>query len=370
MKIVFINSVCGVGSTGRIIEDLAKEEVNKGNQVMIAYGRGKYKVEGVVMYRIGTILNTIIHGMETRFFDNHGFSSRLATRRFLRVLDEFKPEMIHIHNIHGYYLNVKLLFDYIKSHSISTKWTLHDCWPITGHCSFAGEEIGCEKWKDGCYECKMKKCYPASYFCDKSKINYQIKRNTFSGVRDLLLISPSQWLADVTRESFLKGYPVVVIRNKIDLISFKPTPSDFRKVFGLENKFIFLCVGFAWDKWKISDLIIISNSLLENEVLVIVGMNKNSIRLMHNQTIGIERTDSKEELAKIYSAADVFINPTYSDNYPTVNLEAEACGTRVVCYDSGGCRETICKIDSYIVPKGNVVELLKRARTHKRLRGE
>lgn len=366
MKIVFINSVCGVGSTGRIVEEMARKEVLAGNQVMIAYGRGEAEVDGVKMYRIGSPMNLLLHGIESRLFDNHGFGSRYATKRFLNILDDYKPDLIHMHNIHGYYINVKMLFDYIKERSITVRWTLHDCWPFTGHCSFAGEEIGCNKWKHGCFACPMKKYYPSSLIIDKSKVNYQKKRQVFSGVKNLVLISPSMWLADLIRESFLKIYPVSVVRNTIDLKSFKLSPSDFRSKYGIEEKFLLLCVGFAWDEWKIADLAKISNSLEKDEVLVIVGMDKKHLKLMNKKTVGIERTDSKEDLAKIYSAADVFINPTYSDNYPTVNLEAEACGTRVVCYDSGGSKETIAREDSAVVKKGDIEALLEQVRFYKR----
>ena len=341
MRVLFINSVCGIRSTGRICTDLAAELEAQGNEVKIAYGREevpeqfrKYAV------RIGSDLDTKLHGLCTRLLDEHGLGSRGATKRFLAWAEEYDPDLLWLHNIHGYYINYELLFDWIKSRpEMEVRWTLHDCWAFTGHCSY----------------CVQKMRYPASVLVDSSKRNYDRKCTAFCGVRNMTLITPSQWLADLVKQSFLKEYPVEVHYNTIDTSVFKPTPSDFRERYGLTDKKIALGVASIWDERKgLSDLLKLSELLDDEWRVVIVGLNQRQLADLPEKVIGIERTNSAEELAEIYTAADVFVNPTYEDNYPTVILEAEACGTRVVTYDTGGCREGVKRADSVVVAVGDI----------------
>lgn len=357
MKVLMINVVCGIRSTGRICTDLATALEQQGHEVKIAYGREnvpeqfqKYAV------RIGSELDTKIHGMKARFFDSSGLESRKATLRFLKWAEIFNPDLLWLHNIHGYYINYEALFEWIKHRpNMEVKWTLHDCWAFTGHCSYF-TMCGCQKWITGCYKCPQKKEYPKSLLFDNSRNNYRKKKKSFLGVKNLTLITPSKWLADLTRNSFLKDYPVEVQYNTINYSVFKPVLSDFKKKHDINNKMV-LGVASIWDKRKgLEDFLELAQIRRNDVTVVLVGLTLKQIKKIPPYIVAIEKTNSPNELAEIYSAADVFFLPTHEDNYPTVCLEAEACGTRVVTYDVGGSSETITRKDSVVV--NNLMEAI------------
>lgn len=364
MKVLLINAVCGTGSTGKICAQLAEEFRREGHAVKIAYGRDGFVPEQFQKYavRIGSDLDVRLHGIFTRLTDRHGFASNSATRRFLRWAEDYDPDLLWLHNIHGYYLNIELLFQWIKSRPhMQVKWTLHDCWSFTGHCAYF-DFAGCERWKTGCHDCPQKKAYPATALLDSSRGNFQKKRQLFTGVKRMTLVTPSQWLADLVKESFLKEYPVEVVYNTINTDIFQPTDSDFRQKHGLENKKIILGVASVWEKRKgLEDFITLAGMLSDSWRIVLVGLTAQQAKEMPGNVITIPRTNSPQELAQIYTAADVFVNPTYEDNYPTVNLEAQACGTRVVTYATGGSPETL-NAAGICVPKGDVSALWQRIR--------
>lgn len=349
MKVLQINTVCGVGSVGRIVRQIHEALREKGHESYIAYGRKPLGCDGAI--RIGGDLDVYFHVFLTRVFDLHGFGSKKATKKFLKIVEEINPDIIHLHNIHGYYLNIEVLFDFLKSFDKPVVWTLHDCWAFTGHCSHF-TYAKCERWKTGCYSCPEKKSYPRSVIFDNSKSNYARKKKAFTGAKNMTLVTPSQWLAGLVKESFLRDYPVQVIPNGIDTEVFKPTPSDFKKRYGLDGKFLILGVANVWEKRKGFDYFLdLSKYLSDDEIIVLVGLSDERIKNLPNNIIGIKRTNSAKELAEIYTAADVFFNPTLEDNYPTVNLEAQACGTYVITFDSGGAKETIISKESGIAIK-------------------
>ena len=351
MKILIINSVCGIRSTGRICTDLAENLSREGHEVKIAYGR-EMVPEKHAQYavKIGSDFDQKMHGIRTRLLDEHGFGSESETKKFLQWAEEFDPDMVWLHNLHGYYINVEMLFDWIKSRpQMQVKWTLHDCWSFTGHCSHF-TVAQCRQWETACLNCVQKKEYPASYFKDNCRQNFQRKKAAFTGVKNMTLITPSQWLADLVKKSYLAEYPVEVHHNTIDTTIFKPTPNQFRRKYNLQNKKIILGVASIWDERKgLEDFIQLSEILGEQYAIVLVGLDKKQMKRLPENIIGIMRTNSPVELAEIYTAADVFMNPTYEDNYPTVNLEAQACGTPVITYRTGGSPES--------VPEENVVEV-------------
>lgn len=361
MKYLFINSVAGVGSTGRIAADQCRKLKKEGHQCVLAYGRAKANCDDIQTIQIGTPWDYRWHGIITRVFDRHGFGSKKATKRFLKWVEKYDPDVIWIHNIHGYYINIELLFDYLKKRGKKVKWTLHDCWAFTGHCSYF-DYIGCERWKIKCYACPQKSEYPKSKLFDGSKKNFERKRAAFVGVRDLSVVVPSRWMKKLVEESFLKEYPVEVVYNTIDRKVFRPTQSDFRKKYNLETKKILLGVANVWSPRKgLSDIFELSTQLEDTWRIVLVGLDKKQLEELPKNIIGIKRTNSAEELAEIYTAADVFVNPTYEDNYPTVNLEAQACGTKVITYNTGGCSETIVDKKSWIIAPGvkNILKVIK-----------
>ena len=343
MKVLMINVVCGIRSTGRICTDLAAELEAQGHEVKIAYGRESVPAEyRKYAVRIGSDLDVMLHGAFSRLFDAHGLGSRRATEAFLRLAEEYRPDLLWLHNIHGYYINYELLFSWIKKHpEMEVRWTLHDCWAFTGHCSHF-TAVGCDQWKSGCTRCVQKRRYPASLFADNCKENYARKRRAFTGVENMTLITPSRWLAELVGQSFLKEYPVEVRYNTIDTAVFKPTPSDFRERYGLDGKKIVLGVASVWDDRKgLDDFIELAKLLDDSYAVVLVGLSEKQIRALPEGIIGIRRTDSARELAAIYTAADVFVNPTHEDTYPSTNLEAQACGTPVITYRTGGSPESV-----------------------------
>ena len=349
MKILQINSVCGIRSTGRICTDLAEVLEQNGHECKIAYGREtvpeKYRKYAV---RIGCDFDVKLHALQSRIFDNAGFGSRRATEKFIEWVKEYDPDVIHLHNIHGYYINIEVLFNYLAKADKPVVWTLHDCWTFTGHCAYYSY-VKCDKWKMGCYNCPQKKCYPSSMLLDASKKNWLKKKALFTSVKKMTLVTPSKWLANEVKQSFLGSYPIKVIPNGIDLNVFKPTLSDFREKNGLVGKKIILGVASTWGPRKgLNDFVELSKILDDNYKIVLVGLSEKQKKELPDNIIKITRTNNVQELAEIYTAADILFNPTYEDNYPTVNLEAQACGTPVVTYRTGGSIES--------VPKGNVVE--------------
>ncbi len=342
MKVLMINSVCGIRSTGRICTDLAAALEAQGHEVKIAYGREsvperaqKYAV------RIGSEMGVKAHALRARLLDDSGFGSTAATRAFLKWVDEYDPDVIHLHNIHGYYLNVEELFAYLHRSGKRVIWTLHDCWAFTGHAAYC-DAANCEKWKTGCSHCPKRDDYPKS-FLDFSARNWRKKEALFTSLTQLELVTPAQWLADLAGESFLGGYPISVIHNGINTSVFQPTESDVRLRYQAEDKKLILGVAAVWDGRKgLNDFVALHEKLGDQARIVLVGLSDEQIRSLPAGMIGIRRTNSPAELAELYSAADFFVNPTYEDNYPTTNLEAISCGTPVLSYDTGGSGESAC----------------------------
>ena len=353
MKILMINVVCGIRSTGRICTDLADALTEQGHEVKIAYGREnvpeKYQKYAV---RIGTDLDVKLHGIKARLFDKAGFGSTNATKKFIEWVKVYDPDVIHLHNVHGYYINIEILFNYLKTCSKKIIWTLHDCWAFTGHTAYC-DAINCTKWKSGCGKCPSLKEYPMSY-SDNSASNWIKKKELMTGIPNMTIITPSHWLAGLVKESFLSEYSVKVIHNGIDTNVFKPTENDFKKFYGIQDKFMILGAATAWSDMKgLSDFKKLSAILDDKFKIVLVGLTEKQLMELPDSVLGIKATSSTEELAKIYSAADLFLNLSYCENYPTVNLESICCGTPVLTYDTGGSKETLLDSKSMIVERGN-----------------
>ncbi|NCD08057.1 MAG: glycosyltransferase [Negativicutes bacterium] len=352
MKVLQINSVCGQGSTGRIAADIQNLLAKQGHECLFAYGRGTAP-SGINSLRIGTDFDNYLHAAATRIFDNHGFSSTDATKEFIKKVKEYNPDLIHMHNLHGYYVNVDLLFNYLQEANKSIVWTLHDCWALTGHCAHF-DYIGCNKWKKGCYDCQQKDVYPASLVFDNSERNYEKKKELFTSVRKMVIVTPSKWLSKIVDKSFLSSYPLQVINNGIDLEIFRHIANDFRQRYELHGKIIILGVANIWALKKgLDDFIDLAKYIDNNKFkIVMVGVTGKQLKTMPKNILGIERTNNVLELAQIYTAADVFFNPTYEEVLGMTNLEALACGTPVITYNSGGSPECITTDSGYIIGKG------------------
>ena len=347
MKVLQINSVCGYGSTGNIVVDLYRALKEQGHECCVAYGRGNAP-EDVQSYRIGSDVDVYVHGILSRVTDKHGFYSTRATKRFVHWMKEYDPDVIHLHNLHGYYINIEILFDALKEMDKPVVWTLHDCWAFTGHCAYF-EYAGCDKWKTRCQKCPLKKEYPTSLFFDNSKNNYIRKQKVICALDQMTIVTPSQWLKNLVEESFLQKYPSEVIHNGIDLNIFHPTYKNLKEKYGLQDKKIILGVASEWGKRKgLQDFFELSD-LLDNRYQIVLIGHIDVTPPERNNITYISRTNDREELAAWYTEADVFFNPTYEDNYPTVNLEAQACGTPVITYDTGGSPEGVLKGDCAVV---------------------
>ena len=352
-RLVQINTVC-YGSTGQIMSDIQKKANEQGYETLSIYGRGN-GFKDLRCIKVGGFFSFWLHVAITTFFDRHGCASYFKTKKIIKILKEEMPNIIHLHNIHGYYINYPLLFKYLKNdYDGKIFWTLHDCWTFTGHCPHF-TSINCNKWKKKCYNCPKKKKYPISLFLDNSKKNYIDKRNYFTGLENLTIITPSKWLKNLVNSSFLNGYETVVLNNGIDLNIFKQnSDTDILNKYNIPfNKKIILGVASVWTKEKgFYDFIELSKLINDEYVIVLVGVNKKQKKVLKkNNIIAILRTENKYDLANLYSIAHVFVNPTYEDNYPTVNLEAIACCTPVITYDTGGCSEQISDSTGIICSK-------------------
>lgn len=356
MKVLQINSVCGYGSTGRIVADLSRALMQNGDDCLIAYGRGQAP-EDIKSIRIGTDFDVNLHGVCSRLTDKHGFYSKRATQRFIRSAREYDPDIIHLHNLHGYYLHLPTLFEWLRESGKPVVWTLHDCWAFTGHCAYF-DYVECDRWKTGCHNCPQKNAYPSSLLLDQSRSNFEQKKRLFTSVPNMRIVTPSNWLKNLAQQSFLKNYHIVTVHNGIDLNQFKPTESNFREKNHLTNKTILLSVANVWEPRKGFDhLVELSRRLNLSFQIIMVGLTEQQCGSLPPNIFGITHTDNLNELAGLYSTADIFINPTLEDNFPTTNLEAIACGTPVITFDSGGCRETVSDGFGYVVPKGDLKEL-------------
>ena len=361
MKLLQINMTANVGSTGRIAEGIGLAARRAGFESWIAYGRVAASSASHLI-RIGTRFDYCEHGIETRLLDNHGLASRHATRAFLREVDELKPDIVHLHNIHGFYLNYKLLFEYLRGKSIPIVWTFHDAWPFTGHCAYFTFPK-CDKWKTGCGRCPRKTDYPSSYFLDRSEKNFGDKKRYFSSIPNLTIVPVSQWLDDLVGQSFLKDRRRFVIRNGIDTEVFSPS-EDARKVREklkiADDETMLLGVSRMWESRKgLRDFLELAGRLPPKRKIVLVGLPGKMIGSLPRGIIGIERTESTRELADLYSAADLFLNLTYEDNYPTTNLEAISCGTPCLTYRTGGSPESVCPETGYVVEPGDLASVLE-----------
>jgi len=358
VNILQINTVCGIGSTGQIATNIHEMLLSLGHKSAIAFGRGEEKNCQQVI-RIGNKFDNYIHVALTRIFDKHAFGSYSATKKLISKIQALNPDVIHLHNLHGYYLHIGLLFEYLKQSKKPIVWTLHDCWTFTGHCSHF-DFIDCKRWMIECFDCPLKSEYPKSLFIDRSKSNYQQKRLLFKGVQNMTIVTPSKWLARLVNKSFLQDYPVKVIHNGIDLRMFKPTRSNFRMRYNLEGKFILLGVASLWSERKgYRYFIDLANHLHPDEMIVLVGVSKKQLRHLPSGVIGIENTNSSSDLAKIYSAADLFINPTLEEVLGLVNLEALACGTPVLTFNTGGSPECLDDECGLVVERGELLGLVE-----------
>lgn len=367
MKIVAINML-HTGSTGKIMLGIAERARAYGHEVYTFSPNTYYVRKKVVLPPIknhtyfGYSKENMLHlalSQATGYFECFSF---FGTRSLIKQIDKIQPDIIHLHNLHNNSIDVRYLFKYIKKKNLTVVWTLHDCWSMTGKCPYF-DFVQCYKWKNGCNRCPALQEYPKTYF-DRVKKMWRLKKKWFSGVQDMTLVTPSKWLSSIVSESYMSNYPVKVINNGIDLETFCPTRSSIRQTLGItESTYIVLGVAFDWEKRKGLDVFVqLAHKLPSNYRIVLVGVSSVIERLLPDNIIAVRQTKDQKELAELYTAADVFVNPTREDNFPTVNLEALACGTPVITFDSGGSSESLDHSCGIVVACDDVETLEKSIR--------
>ena len=357
MRILHINSVRNTGSTGRIVENIGLFLQDSGHDSIVAYGRKSPK-SNLSSIKIERELEIYRHVFKTLMTDKHGFGSKNATRKLVKEIDNIKPDAIGLYNLHGYYINIEVLFDYLRTTQIPVLWTLFDCWAFTGHCSYF-DDVACEKWKNHCHHCPKTGNYPRA-LVDASEYNFRKKKELFKGLKNMELLTHSRWLAGLVKESFLGDYRINVTPSAIDLNTFKPTTSNLKQKYGLEDKKVVLGCASIWTNRKgYHDFIKLSKRISPEFHIVMIGLTQKEMKGLPHNILGLKRTESIQELAEWYTLAEAFVNPTSQDNFPTTNLEALACGTPVITYATGGSPEAIDENTGYVVEKGNVIGIVE-----------
>lgn len=354
MKVLQINATCGKGSTGKICEAISKVLFDNGIDNRIAYSLGTSEYKYAYKFSDEKLIKK--YSIIDHINGKNGFVARSSTKRLISYICDYNPDIIHLHNIHSHDIDIELLFSYLRSSKAKLFWTFHDCWAFTGYCMYFDID-NCLAWKEQCADCPQKKKY--SFFFDRSKLLFSKKKYLYSNLH-MTIITPSKWLADLTRTSFLKNNDIRTINNGINLSIFKPRPSCFREKNNLETKFIILGVADVWDKRKGLDVFIeLSKVLSDRFQIILVGTDNEIDKQLPKRIISVHRTANQEELAELYSTADVFINPTREDNYPTVNMESIACGTQVITFNTGGSPEIIDQLTGWIVDQDDLNSLVE-----------
>ncbi|NLO86229.1 MAG: glycosyltransferase [Clostridiales bacterium] len=364
MRIFQLNTFCGIKSTGRITTEIAKLVAADGGECLIGYGAGEVPSElEYYAYRIGTPIERKIHGGMRKLFDAEGYGSHIGTKQLISKMNQFKPQLVHLHNIHGCYLNHEMLFQYLNDIAVPVVWTLHDCWSFTGHCAYF-DYAQCDKWQTHCHHCPQQSSYPINIGLDGSSRNYHHKKRMFTKLKNLTFVPPCEWMKEPLSKSFMSDYEVRTIVNGVNLAVFKPSENDIRKRYHIDRKHIVLSAASEWDARKgLRYLLEASKQLGDDYQFVVIGLSGEQVKALPSDFIGITHTDSTEDLVAWYTAADCFANPTMEDNMPMVNLEALGCGTPIAVFRTGGCPEAVDESCGIVVDKEDVPSLAQAIET-------
>ena len=365
MKILQINSVCGTGSTGKSIVQISDYLDSLNIENYIAYGLGSSSRHNT--YKIGNKLNNHLHNFIYRKFCLQGYGSMISTLKFIRYIKKINPTIIHLHNIHGHYLNFPILFRFLKKSKIEVVWTFHDCWLFTGKCAYF-TKAKFNKWKIRCLNFQQLHTYPDSEI-DRTKRNYIDKKNYFTSLDNLHIVTVSKWLKKIVEESFFKEKDIRCIYNGIDTNIFKPTESVLRKKLKIEDKFIILGVASVWNSGKGLDTFIeLAKEIDEDCVILLIGVSKEQINSLPSNIIGISRTENVRELVQFYTIADILINCSIEETFGLVVAEAMACGTPAIVYNSTACPEIVGYNNDLIINTNDFNELKTKINKIKNLK--
>ena len=357
-KLLLINVALNTGSTGKIVEGIGSLAVSNGWDVEVVHGARYKNRSNLKSLQISTRFGEYCHYLESSIFDAQGLGSRIETMRFLKYLDVIKPDIVHIHNIHGCFLNYPLLFKYLSNHKIPVVWTLHDCWAMTGHCVHF-ERTKCDRWKSLCEKCPQKRDFPTSYLFDSSKRNFKLKKSLLSRMDNVHITTVSEWLANRAKESYLKDLPIHVISNGIQTSIFKRTPSDIIEQLNISGRKILLGVASGFGERKgLYDYCKLSEKLAENYQLILVGVSDDDKKYLPSNIIAIPRTNSQLDLVKLYSAAEVLLSLSYEETFGLTIIEAMSCGTPAIVYDNTAQPELITSNTGAVVSNGDIDALV------------
>lgn len=338
MRIFQINADWDSGGPGTVAKDIYDSIISEGHECKVIYSRGNYPLSGDLI-KVSTGGDIKMHALLSRLSGLEGYYSKKNTKTIIELVSDYNPDIIQMHNLLGHYLNFPLWFEFLSNYSKPVVWTIHDCSPFTGHC-INFDRIKCEKWKYKCDKCLLYKEYPYSYFFDTSKKVFEDKQVWYSKIKNMHLVVPSEWMKKIVKKSILGNKSISVINNGINLEQFKPIESNIRQKYGLEGKKILLSVAYIWNEMKgLYELKKLASILPEKYMLVIIGIG--SEKVQSKNVISIPPISDKNILAKWYTVADIFLNPTLGDNYPTVNIEALSCGTPIITYNTGGSPEIV-----------------------------
>ena len=358
-----INS-CIDKSTGRIVQQIGEKALEAGYESYIAYSmRGGRKPSLSSIIEIGSNVDSACHAVMTRIFDRHGLESKIVTRKLIRQIKHLRPDIIHLHNIHGYYINYQLLFNYLSKLDVPVVWTFHDCWPVTGHCVHF-TDVNCYKWEKGiCGDCPKQSSYPSSILFDRSRKNYYDKKKAFTSLSNLIIVPVSYWLDSIVKRSFMRDCQTMIIQNGIDVKIFYPRTEEtsiVRERYGWNGKYVILGVAIGWSEdVGLSTFYKLRQSLTDDFAIALVGVTEKQLHNLPAGITGILRTSNQDELAEIYTAADVLFNGSYQETFGLVTAEAMACGTPAIVYDSTACPEIVDYDRGRIIPVGDYDSLLE-----------
>lgn len=368
VKLLQISIEVNSGSVGRIAEQIGEIVLQNGGESYITYARNNNPSKSKTI-KVGSRYNIYFHGIVTRLLDNHGFCSQTATRNLIKTIKEIKPSIIHLHHLHGYFINIEILFQYLKESNIPVVWTFHDCWSFTGHCVHF-DFVGCEKWKTQCHNCEQKNEYPKSLLLDRSQQNYIDKKRIFNSVENLTIVSVSNWLFEKVSESFLNKFDSRMIYNGVDIDKFYPSKSRHAidEKYTAKGKYVILGVATTWEKRKgLEDFIALSKILDEGYLMILIGLDEKQIETLPNSIIGLKRTESQEELCELYAASDLFMNLSVEETFGLTTAEAMACGTPTIVYNATASPELVNEEVGFVVEKNDIGGLLIAIEKAKRL---
>lgn len=355
MKVLRITTEINRSSIGRTTEQIGRMVINEGWESYIAWGRTDGTSDSHKIH-IGNRSSVLFHVLLTRLFDMHGYGSYFATKKFLKTIDDIKPDIIHLHDIHGYYINIKLLFNYLKKNNVPVVWTHHDNWAFTGHCGSIKDK--CEKWKTGCHNCPIYNMYPKSWFYDGCSRNYKYKKKYFTSLKQIYNVGVSEWTCAELRDSFLNKFYIEKIYNGIDTSVFKPNKTfekEIREKYHLGNGFLLTAVSTAWSASKgLNDYLALRKKLDEKYTIVFVGATQDLIDSLPHGIIGIKRTDNMEELASIYSISSIVMNLSESESFGKTTPEGLACGVPSIVYNCTASPELVDEKTGIVVEKGDI----------------